>query len=92
MHSYGALDGINGAGELGQKIIASGVCYAPAVLRNQLVHYFTMGSERAERPNLVLLHKPRVAHHVSREDGYKPPPELVLLPIHGSLNATQDGF
>jgi len=42
LHGYGTLDSIDGTWKFGQNAIASGVCYAPAVFRYQLVHYFTV--------------------------------------------------
>jgi hypothetical protein len=78
LNPNGAFDGINRTGELGQNTISSRIGNPPTVLGDQLVHDLTVSGERAERPNLVLLHEARIACHVSREDGCQPPLDLLL--------------
>ena len=55
LHVNSTLDGIDGAGELGQNAITSGIGDPPAVLGDQPIHDLTMGGQGAERPDLVLL-------------------------------------
>ena len=86
----GTLDGINGAGELGQDTVASGVGDPSAMFRNEAVHDLAMGGQGAERSDLILAHQARIACHVSREDRRQPSLDLVLLPIHRTLGAIPD--
>jgi hypothetical protein len=92
LHGYGTLDCIDDTGELGQNTIPRRIGDASAILSNQWVHDLAMGSQGPEGSDLILLHEPRVTRHVSREDGCQPSLNLVLLPVHGSLDATQDRF
>ncbi len=89
---HGTVNGIDSTGELGQDTIPSRVGYSSAIFSNQLVHDRAMSGQAPERSDLVLLHEPRIACNVSREDGHQPPFNPVLLPTHGALGAIQVRF
>jgi hypothetical protein len=82
LHCHGALDGIDGAGELSQNTITCRIGDPPAVLSDKSVHDLAMSSQGPERPDFILLHEARIASHVSREDGCQPPLDPVLLRTH----------
>ena len=59
--------------ELEQHAVAGGLDDAAAVLGNSRIDELDpMGLETRERPRLVDLHQPAVAHHVSGEDRGEP--------------------
>jgi hypothetical protein len=92
LHLGSAPDGIDGARELGQDTVASGVRDPPTVFDNEPIHDLTMGGQGAEGADLILLHHARIACHVSREDGGQPPLDLVLLWTHETLGAVPHRF
>nr|WP_247654407.1 hypothetical protein [Microvirga sp. HBU67558] len=92
LDSDGALDGIDNAGELGQDAIPSRIGDPPAVLGDQPVHRLTVSRQGPQGSDLILLHKPRIARYVSRENGCQAPLDPVLLWTHGTLGAASEGI
>ena len=78
-----ARDGIHHACELRENTVAGGIRDPPAMLQNQSVEDLAMRREGAQGPNLVLLHKARVAGHVGGEDGRQPPLNPPGPGLHG---------
>jgi hypothetical protein len=56
LYVYGTLNGIHGAGELGQNTIASGVGDPSSMLCDEPIHDLTVGCQGTERSDLILAH------------------------------------
>ena len=69
----GALDGLDGAGELAQRAVAHQLDDAAAVLGQEWLDQLpVVRLEALERASLVALHQARVTGHVGGEDGGEP--------------------
>ena len=75
----GASHGLDGAGELNQDAIASGLYHAPLVVIDlRLEHLPAQVLDPRQGSFLVLPHQGGEAHHVSREDRRKAPLGLLI--------------
>src|SRR5262249_34870880 len=63
------LHGVHHAGELGEHTIACGANDSTALLLDEGVGYFPVGSQGAQRAYLILAHQAAVALDIGAEDG-----------------------
>ena len=77
-----ALDGVDHARELGEKVIASEVDDPPPMLHNERRHHLAVRGDGADGRRLVVRHQAAVALHVGIQEGGELPGAASGL--HGS--------
>ena len=68
----GAADRANGAGELGEQIVARGVDHPSAKRVDQALDFAAMGPKREDRGLVVVVHQPAVADPIGAQNGRQP--------------------
>ena len=72
MEIDGALHGVNGAGELDQHTVASGLKYAALMSGDQGAQHVTAPSFQSRQSGgFINFHKPAIADHISGQNGCK---------------------
>ena len=92
-HKYDvcSLDGVQGGGELRQKVVSRKVGDSPAVIGHQQLDLLPVPLELVDRGDLIRGHQPRVPDDVCGDDRYKPAVDLIFSHRDPSSRSLRQG-